>query len=458
MTIVHTIPQDPDDPTEPHQDYHHSIIKINPSDANWGSPLRQDRKVKGEHKRFRFHKPIDGQVYYAQITYVDLWGNLSTPLVVSNSKKVPPTPLIGTPDFDALGTRHARYRLRVPVTVNDASHDDHIKRIQVQMSHKPTNVAPVVGDKKFRDWVRINDDPQEALFRNIPKAHFVFVRAMSVDSDQKESGWAAWIALGRPKDSGVTMTPPPPTKNGGIAGVNVTTPAPRRVVADWDDPEDDEAVRYRVVFKQGATTKDTQRVRNTRAVYRVPKADVGLTHTAEVYAINDMGTESTAATGTGSPNDEPAGVGNPPNVPSNPSFTADGRGTRHAKYRIIVTAGTSATDGTHDAAHRYVLQLAHDVTDTGANPPAGSKRQHGNVEGDATGDDLQEVFRNIPKRHHVWVRQRARNAAGASAWTGWRTSSRPIDFGVAVPPAAPTGVTCGHASASSRQGDLERPR
>lgn len=442
MTVTHVIPPDPDDPTEEDQTYDHAIIRINDQNGNWASPLKQDRKVKGETKRFRFKKPIDGQTYYAQVTYVDFWGNKSNPVVVSNSKRIPPLPLIGAATFDASGTRHARYRLKVPVSVNDTGHDDYVKRIIVQMTHRATNVTPDASDQKVRDQVRANDDPQEALFRNIPKTHYVFCRAMSVDTDQKESGWTGWIAMGRPKDSGVVVIPPQPSWQALPAGqISVTTPTPRRVVADWDEPDDDEAIRWRVVFKRGGTTVDTVRTRNTRAVYRVPKADVGANHTAEVYAINDTGGESAVATGSGVPTPDDAGIAtNPPNQPSNPTLSFDGRGTKHAKYRAIVTAGLSTVDSTHDAAHRYVIQLAHDATDTGASPPAGTKRQHGNVEGDATGDDLSEVFRNLPRRHHVWVRERARNAAGASPWTAWVHATRPMDTGVAIAPNPPQGV------------------
>jgi microcystin-dependent protein len=439
MTVAHVIPPDPDDPTVEDQSYHHAIIKINDNNSNWNTPLRQDRKVKGESKRFRFHKPIQG-TYWAQVTYVDFWGNKSTPVVVSNSKKIPPVPLIGSPTFDANGSRHARYRLRVPVTVNDAGHDDEVRRIMVQLAHKPNNVTPDANDRKVRDYVRVTDDPQDALFRGLPKTHYVFVRAMSIDTDQKESGFSSWVPMGRPKDSGVSVVPPQPSWQAVTGTISVTTPTPRRLVVNWDDPDDDEATRWRVVIKRGVTQVDTIRTRNTRAVYRVPAADVGQAHTAEVYAINDLGVESTVVTGSNTPTPDAGGVGNPPNTPSNPSFVTDGRGSRHAKYRVIVTAGTSTTDASHDAAHAYIIQIAHDATDSGANPPAGAKRQHGRVEGDATGDDLQEVFRSIPKRHYLWVRERAHNAAGASAWTGWRTASRSIDFGVAVAPNPPTGV------------------
>jgi hypothetical protein len=436
MTVAHNIPPDPDDPSEPDQDYHHAIIKINDENANWDSPLRVDRKVKGESKRFRFHKPIDGQTYYAQVIYVDFWGNHSDPEVASNSKAVPPQPVIGAWDFDASGTKHARFRLRVPVTVNDAGHNDHVKRILVQMVHKATNATPTNADRKFRDYVRVGDDPQAALFSGIPKNHFVFIRAMSIDSDQKESGFTSpWTALGKPKDANLTDAPATPT---GLEG-NVLVTAPRRIVGNWDDPDDDDVTRWRVIVRKGATVmEDRANIRQSRYVYRVPKVDVGLSHSMQVYALNHLGNQSPPTPEVTAVPTEEAGeaLPDPPGVPANPSAVFDADGTVRARFRAIVTAGLSSTGGPVD---RYVIQLAHS-TNAGAAPPPGTKRQHGSVEGDAVGDDLQEVFRNIPKRHNVWIRERAVNAGGKSNWTpGWVSLGQPYTGASAVA-ATPSNV------------------
>jgi hypothetical protein len=434
ITVSHAIPNDPDDATERHQDFHHAIIEVNDADV-WTNPLRKDRKVKGETITFRFPKTTTGGTYYARVTYVDAHGNLSTPLVVSGTRATPPLPTIGSAVFDALGTRHARFRARVPVSVNDAGHDDFVRKIRVQLSHKVANAQPTASDRKINYVVRPDsDDPDEAVFRNIPKKHYVFVRGMSIDEDEKVSGWTTpWVAMGRPIDAGLTDAPATPT------GLTVTVPTPRRLVADWAEPDDDDTTQWRVIIRRGVTQMADVRTRDTRYVYRVPTGDVGVQHSAQVYAINDLGVQSTPTSEVvGTPTADTSGLPDPPGTPSDPSVDFDAQGTTHAKYRAFVTAGTSSTGGTVD---RYVLQLAHSLT-SGASPPAGTKRQHGAVEGGATGDDLTEVFRNIPKKHYVWVRERAVNAGGKSAYTGWISAGRPIDdTGAVETPASLTNTS-----------------
>jgi microcystin-dependent protein len=270
-------------------------------DAVSGSPIQKDRMHRNLSKTFPLRKPAGHTVIVRARAYtasdeVSAWGQATA------AAHVPPIPAIGSATFDTHGTRHARYRVLVPVTVNDASHNDNVQTIVVQMVHKTVNSTPDSGDPRNKDRVDIGDSPQSAVFKNIPKRHYVFVRALSIDGDDKRSPWTSWVALGRPIDSGASATPPAPT------GVQViaNTDTPRRVVALWDEPDDDEAVRWRVVWRRGSTIVDTQRVRNNRSVYRVPKAFVGVSHTAEVIAINDLGVESSFQGPGGTPSDDDA--------------------------------------------------------------------------------------------------------------------------------------------------------
>jgi microcystin-dependent protein len=259
---------------------------------------KKDRFHRGLHKVFTLNKPAGHSVIvrvraYTASDEVSAWGTFT------GTTATPPLPTIGTVSFDVQGPRQARYRAIVPVTVDDSGHDDNVKSIAVQFCNKLTNVTPTAGDKKRKHLVRVNDAPDEAVFVSIPKGQYCFARAKSIDGDDKESAWTSWTALGRARDSSATTTP------GSVSGLVVSTPAPRRVTAKWDEPDDDEVTRWQVIVKRGAVTMETALVRNNRHVYRVPKADVGASHTMEVAAINDLGVAGALTSpGAGTPDDE----------------------------------------------------------------------------------------------------------------------------------------------------------
>jgi microcystin-dependent protein len=190
------------------------------------------------------------------------------------------------------------------------------------------------------------------------------------------------------------------------------------------------------------------RTQGTRRSFRIPTADLGLTFFGRVRSVDMARNKAKWVYATTAGNSDPnvsgqgvtIGAGSlpaAPGTPANPSLAFDVAGTRHARYRASVTAGVSSSGGTPD---HYVLQLVHHQT-TGASPPAGARREHHNIQGDATGDDLVEVFRNIPKNHYVWVRERAVNAGGKSAWTGWIGNVQPSGT---TTPSAPANVTVTH--------------
>ena len=104
-------------------------------DANWGSPLKVDRKVKGETKRFRFHKPIQGQVTTPRSSTWTSGGTSPHRVGVSNSKKIPPVPVIGTPDL-----RCERFPA-CPVPAAGAGHDQRREPRRRRQAH-PRPVRP----------------------------------------------------------------------------------------------------------------------------------------------------------------------------------------------------------------------------------------------------------------------------------------------------------------------------
>lgn len=125
-----------------------------------------------------------------------------------------------------------------------------------------------------------------------------------------------------------------------------------------------------------------------------------------------------------------------PSTSAAPAVAFDVQGPKHSRYRALVTASTvSDTDANVGS---YVLQLAHAATGPSANPPAGTKKKHGRVEGNATGDDLVEIFRGIPKNHNVWARELVVDTRPhRSAWSAWTAAGRPKDSSATSTPGAP---------------------
>jgi hypothetical protein len=82
--------------------------------------------------------------------------------------------------------------------------------------------------------------------------------------------------------------------------VRVRNPAPQRVVVEWDEPADRDAVdRYRVEVYRDQTLVDAGYTRGTRWVHRVPRADRGRTHSARVIALDEDDGASAPASSSG---------------------------------------------------------------------------------------------------------------------------------------------------------------
>src|SRR6185436_6892167 len=129
-------------------------------------------------------------------------------------------------------------------------------------------------------------DDLDEIFRGIPKKHFVWVRERARNPGGP-SPWTNWIGNVQPSGA---ATP----NNAGP--ITATAPTPRRVKATWPEPDDDTTTRWRVVVKRGAATVETGFTRSNRFIYHVPAADVGQSHTVDVFAISDTGGESPVST------------------------------------------------------------------------------------------------------------------------------------------------------------------
>jgi microcystin-dependent protein len=269
-------------------------------DAVGGTPHAKDRFHRGLTKHFALRKP-EGHTVIARVRSYTASDEVSPWAEITAAPHVPPTPSISSTSFDTRGTRHARYRALIGVSVVDAGHNDTIKTILVQFVHKPASATPVPSDVREVRRVNPNDDSPTAIFKNIPKRHFCYARARTRDDDGKESPWSSWTSMGRPVDSGASSTPT------AVTGLSVTKPVPRRLVGNWDDPDDDETTRWQVEVLRGATPMETRIVRQPRFAYRVPAGDVGILHSMRITPMNDLGNSGSPVTDDETPDDDTAG-------------------------------------------------------------------------------------------------------------------------------------------------------
>lgn len=268
------------------------------SDANFtyfttggsNEAIRHGRTL-NERTHVKVKRPGTGS-YYARVRSVDEEHDKSSTWALapttSATKNTPTTPQAPGVTFDTKGTRNARYRALVAVTAVSPT-DHEISKYVVQLAHDASGGASPPGGAK-RQHGRVEGDATgddlTEVFRNIPRKHYVWARVRAVDTEGKRSAFSGWMSAGRPMDSGASDRPDAPT------GVDVANPSPRRFVVTWSDPTDDEAVRWRVQIVNQNGVKETGYTRTNRYVYRSSKAERRLTHTANVYAINDLGLES----------------------------------------------------------------------------------------------------------------------------------------------------------------------
>lgn len=286
-------PNDPEDTEKAHNSIAGAQVQLSLTAAaasrwNAGNIVKQDKRVKGESKRFRLLK-VKQQAVYARVRYFDTWGNFSAWVEVSGSAVTPPLPTLASPVFDKGGGKRSRWGMKVPVSVNDLGHNDNVEKIKVQICHKAANVAPTSSDRRRKtDVVRIGkEDPDEASFRNLPRKQYVFMRGMSIDDDQKDSGYGGWIACGRPMDA-VAPEGPVASAVTGLTKDNTTTP--RVIKWGWDDPDDDVTTQWMTTVKvAGVAVWGPKPLRHPAKDYTVRDANRGTAHTIEIVPMDDDG-------------------------------------------------------------------------------------------------------------------------------------------------------------------------
>src|SRR6185369_1891152 len=106
--------------------------------------------------------------------------------------------------------------------------------------------------------------------------------------------------------------------------------------------------------------------------YAVPQADTGNTFYVRIRAEDDaanVGNWQPSNTGHALVGEADEGLPDPPGVPTSVGIAFDVFGTRHSRYRALVTPA-----GSTGLVDHYVIQFAHNRTDGGLTPPAGTRR------------------------------------------------------------------------------------
>jgi len=243
-----------------------------------------------------------------------------------------------------------------------------------QGAWKPgTSLVPSDAEEGWSDWF----DPDD---NETPPA----VTGLTLDVDQHRS-FGSW-------------TLPTETGNPDIPDLRIS----HLWVELWKDALDSGTLIARDRYHHG----EKKTIRN-------PKPGSNTYH-LRVYTVSHTGKKSAAAS--------TSATRNTPSTPSPPSVSFDSGGPRNAKWRAHVTVATVAD--TDAEITKYVVQLVHKSAHVA--PGGGDKRSSGRVEGDATGDDLIETFRGIPKNHYVYARTKAIDTQGRrSLFSSWADAGQP---------------------------------
>lgn len=272
------------------------------TDSSFTNLVKRLRKVHTTHISVRVQR---NQVYYGRVRAVadgdnhnwySAWvpattaGN-SDPNAAPEGVSVgadPRAPAWVTLSFDeSERARHDRWRAVVTwAELTDDPQDEAASRyvVQLQVSQSPPTV---VATRKHT--VEAKDEDADTVastrFGGIRRRYYYRARVRAVDRWGLRGPWSGWTAWSRPGG-----TVPAPTN------VRVRNPAPRRIVAEWDDPPDAHDIeQYRVEVLRGSTVVETGYTRSRRYAYRVPRADKGQSHSVRVTALDPDGNSSASA-------------------------------------------------------------------------------------------------------------------------------------------------------------------
>ncbi len=282
-----------------------------------------------------------------------------------------PTGLVLDLDERVEGNRHNRFNAHIhfnEVVTTQLGTDVTCDRYMVDFQHSADGVDTTQKARKILIHAK-DEDADTVVYHKIHTLrvrHYYRFRARGIgqgsSGDSCRGAWSAWTGW---THVGPNAQDPP-------ASVTITNPAGRRLMVKWTPPvEDKDLARYKIEIYQGANLKETlwhgRGARQYR--YTVPKADLGLSHTAKVYAEDDDGTLSGATTSNAlSPGDDAGHVSGEvshhagPNLPSG-ALRTDGASYATAAYPDLFAAigythgGTGANFNVPDVKNRHLVSV-----------------------------------------------------------------------------------------------------
>lgn len=391
-------PQDADDSEIVDEDVAFYQVQLSTS-PTFASVYRFDRFQVASNRSWRIRNADQGLTFYARVRTVDSSRNKSqwvparwdpgnsnpagtaqgVVIGVTFAPQAPNTPSTPNLSYDSNGPQHAKVRALVQNGTSsvDSTHDA-AEEYVIQFAHAPdagsSPSGPYAGVRRQHGRIEgdaAGDDTRE-VFKSIPKGHRCWARCRAINAGGK-SAWTGWVGNSIATASNTVGTPGSVT----LASANHL----RELLVTWNEPDDDNTTRWKVVIKKAGVAVDSgQFVRTNRFVYRVPKADIVPTlqsFTAEVTAYDAVGNASSVGS---SSSQQPVNIveatelyasyfsSNPLSGGSGPYIEIDSDVTGTSKDKVGFIGGTSSTHITATADGAIIAQPAEKLGFFGGTP------------------------------------------------------------------------------------------
>ena len=169
------------------------------TDAGFTAIIHQDKRHKGNHKKWKHKKP-GSATFYGRIRNVNHWGTKSAWVSTSSARGVPSATSNPSGVFEKINRKWYLRATAGTTTFADAE----VSRYRLEMVHKATHVAPTGGDNKRQKATIEGDATGDELvheFGPIPANHWVYLRERARDTQGRPSAYTGWQDLGQPATS-----------------------------------------------------------------------------------------------------------------------------------------------------------------------------------------------------------------------------------------------------------------